>query len=108
MSEPRPAGTVHVQMQFDAHGEKAHSVAAWMKDRYPHIQSDATAQPANEGLIIGMRVPEHPRDEKYETWHARLIAGLFPLDVACEIVASCFEELELNGEARLSRCILTE
>lgn len=90
MSEPT-AGTVRVQLQFDQLGEHAQRVAAWLHQQYAHVNATVSAQP---GLTISLSVPTH-RDETYDTWQGRLIAALFPLDVASEVICECFDKLTL-------------
>lgn len=97
MSEPT-AGTVRVQLQFDGLGGHAQQVAAWLDDRYPHVNSTVGAQP---GLTICLSVPAD-RGETYDTWRGRLIAAVFPLDVASEIVCECFDGLELPAAELVS------
>ena len=83
---------MRVQMQFDRHGDRASEVAAWIDGRYQHVSARVDATP---GLSISVQLPGAGADG-FETWHAKLVAEIAPMDLALELVCECLEDLALE------------
>lgn len=94
MSDP----PLRVQVQLHGQGERCDDVAAWLAVQVPHLDARVAACP---GLMIDLEIPRAGVDG-FESWPARLMAAVSPLDVALEIIAAALDELGVEATELLS------